>query len=251
MVSSINKPGPLIKKAKKMDRELASMAELLTNTSSTLKIVREDAEESLAKAIAADLNKFCELLLALLKSRLSFTEGNVDIIVKITGLLLLKAHFKQIGKRSSTVPSVAFIEALQTQLLNMSVDAQEVQLKKHCSTLLGEVQRINNKTFSLMYRVKAPTRLLDSDEFWKDIFVCLHALRPELEKGHSKFLVEHKKEFYDALVRGVKGENTSLNLLAGETIAEICKDCPPHVAKPITQLLLQLLSKQGLIDNHV
>lgn len=102
-----------------------------------------------------------------------------------------------------------------------------------------------------MYRRKAPSRLLASDEFWQDVSVCLVALRPELEKGHSKFLLEHKKQFYDALVKGVQAENSDLNLLAGEMIAELCKDCPPHVAKPITSLLLQLLAKQYLIDKHV
>jgi hypothetical protein len=94
-------------------------------------------------------------------------------------------------------------------------------------------------------------RLLDSEEFWKDITIALTALLPEIQKGNSNFLATHKKEFYEALIRGVKSEDAQVNITVGEIISEICKDVPPQISQPIASLMFQLLRKQTLIETEV
>lgn len=98
---------------------------------------------------------------------------------------------------------------------------------------------------------KTKIRLLDSEEFWKDVTIALTALLPEIQKGNSSFLSTHKKEFFESLIRGVKSEESQVNLAVGEIISEICKDVPPQVSQPIAGLLLQLLRKQSLIEGEV
>lgn len=102
-----------------------------------------------------------------------------------------------------------------------------------------------------MNKKQSKIRLLDSEDFWKDVSVVLTALLPAIQSGNSAYLVTHKKQFYEILIKGARSEDPKVNVVVGEIIAEISKDIPPQVSQPVAAILLQLLRKQALIETEV
>jgi hypothetical protein len=126
-----------------MNGNLVELTQYLENVLLPVKVIREQAEAIIQKAMTDDLSAFCEVFIVLLTSRHPFTPGGYPTSMKVTACLMLEKHFKLLGRNGASLPSDTFIESLQSHLLRVATTATDRQIKRMCSFLIGEVCKIN------------------------------------------------------------------------------------------------------------
>lgn len=125
-----------------MEGDLAKLSAYLEDVHSPDKVVREQAEAVIQKAIKDDLAAYSQAFIALLASEIGLTIGELPSSLKVTACIMLEKHLRQLLKEPSLIPSDSFFEALQDQLFRTAVATPDKQTKRMCSFLIGEVSKL-------------------------------------------------------------------------------------------------------------
>ena len=79
----------------------------------------------------------------------------------------------------------------------------------------------------------------------------LTAIKPELKKGSSLILSQKKRNLLQVLSQGIDDPVPGINLLVCEVIAELSKNAPPQLLKPIAHFLIKIVKKKEIVDKYV
>ena len=103
----------------------------------------------------------------------------------------------------------------------------------------------------MLSKFQVTTEVLESQSFWSDCFLVLTAIKPELKKGTSLILSNKKKNLLEVLSKGIEDPVPEINLLVCEVIAELSKNAPPQLLKPIAHFLIKLVKKKEIVSKYV